>query len=587
MTVKYRNFATSNSAYSWIGDGIVNPLWQAGAHDWTYGDFTPETYYYYKPTSLALNITEFKDAFYQAVNRSSFNGVLLGNQAGEITGKDWQANPEGQIDGNKIDLVVSQWNSVFNFNNLDITITWAYINKGYLALPGGGQSSGRTYTGAGSHANEYVIFLAANHTFTGTQASTNDLSVGTWGGWTAMHELGHAFGLAHPDPLFTDDLRKTIMAYPTNFTSAKIPLTPGMEDIKAMQIKYGLSDAQDGDTNYVFTQSSIDLGHGNILANVQTNVNINRYVLTISDRQGSAGGIDTIDASALGTQVYIDLRAGHFSAIGTDINIAPTDNDINGDGDFDGDTRYNVGIAVDAEIENAKGGSGADYLKGNDLANTLEGNAGNDTLEGGKGNDILKGGSGNDTYKLDGTYGIDTIEDSDGTIIVDGQTLSGGEYKFESIYKNEGTTYQYIKVNGGADLLVLKQGDANRIIINNWSTGQLGINLADSALAAPTGNVMNGDFKKKIIDDGISSPYYQIENNNYVDGGAEVGALDVINGTPNVDIIKGLGGSDFISGDGGDNYIESGTEGDFIQGGIGADNPHSKAANDNHWRLIA
>ena len=98
---------------------------------------------------------------------------------------------------------------------------------------------------------------------------------------------------------------------------------------------------------------------------------------------------------------------------------------------------------------------------------------------------------------------------------------------------------------------------------------------------------MNGDFKKKIIDDGISSPNYQIVNNNYVDDGPELNALDVINGTPNADIIKGLGGSDFISGDGGDDYIEGGTEGDIIQGGIGADNPHSKAANDNHWRLIA
>lgn len=106
-------------------------------------------------------------------------------------------------------------------------------------------------------------------------------------------------GLAHtPPPGKSDDLRFTIMAYPDSFITTKIPLTPGMADIKAMQIKYGLSDTQDGNTNYVFTQSSIDLGHGNILANVQTNVNINRYVLTISDRQGSEGGIDTIDASA-------------------------------------------------------------------------------------------------------------------------------------------------------------------------------------------------------------------------------------------------------------------------------------------------
>ena len=69
-------------------------------------------------------------------------------------------------------------------------------------------------------------------------------------------------------------------------------------------------------------------------------------------------------------------------------------------------TDFNVGIARLAQIENAKGGNGNDYLKGNDLANVLEGNNGNDTLEGGKGSDTLKGGKGSDTLK--GGSGNDT-----------------------------------------------------------------------------------------------------------------------------------------------------------------------------------
>lgn len=71
-------------------------------------------------------------------------------------------------------------------------------------------------------------------------------------------------------------------------------------------------------------------------------------------------------------------------------------------------TDFNVGIARLAQIENAKGGNGNDYLKGNDLANVLEGNNGNDTLEGGKGSDTLKGGSGNDTYIYKTGDGFDT-----------------------------------------------------------------------------------------------------------------------------------------------------------------------------------
>lgn len=350
-----------------------------------------------------------------------------------------------------------------------------------------------------------------------------------------------------------------------------------MKDIKDLQAIYGESKAQDGNTTYKFTPTTIQLGQ----KNQEITIDPGKAVMTLWDRAGTEGGIDTIDASGFdNTQnLYIDLRAGHFSAIGTlgtNAAVAPSGADINGDGDPDGDTTYSVGIAVGAQIENAKGGSGNDYLKGNDSANTLEGNGGADTLEGGAGNDILKGGADNDTYKFDGTYGTDTIEDTSGSgsgsIIINGQILSGGDYKFESIYKNEGTGYQYIKVNGGADLLVLKEGDANRIIINNWSeTNNLSINLTGTAPATPTtGNAMNGDFKKDIIDDGVSSPYYQIVN-NYVDEGPELNALDVINGTPNVDIIKGLGGSDFISGDGENDYIEGGDGGDFIQGGLGAD----------------
>ena len=446
--------------------------------------------------------------------------------------------------------------------------------------PGGSFGGATTFTENGQTGNYAILYnkVAKNN------VDLSQAAIGNWGGWVHMHELGHVLGLSHPNPSnnANNDLRYTFMWDPLSTAAGgtKIPLTPGMQDIATLQdpTKFGESKAQDGDTTYKFTDNSVSLGSKN-----PTNVTgaPSNYVMTLWDRKVTAGdtkgGIDTIDASEMTTNVYITLEDGEFSSIGSNINSAPTTGDnFNQKGDLDGNTDYNVGIAIGAEIENAKGGSGNDYLKGNDLANTLEGNAGNDTLEGGKGNDILKGGSGNDTYKLDGTYGIDTIEDSDGTIIVDGQTLSGGEYKFESIYKNEGTTYQYIKVNGGADLLVLKQGDANRIIINSWSTGQLGINLADSALAAPTGNVMNGDFKKKINDNGTPADtsddtYLFDANGNYQQDVAELNALDLITGTGGNDVIKGLGGDDALSGGDGDDYLDGGIGSDVLQGGLGSD----------------
>ncbi|WP_162580328.1 calcium-binding protein [Variovorax sp. PBS-H4] len=74
------------------------------------------------------------------------------------------------------------------------------------------------------------------------------------------------------------------------------------------------------------------------------------------------------------------------------------------------------------------GGAGADTLSGLGGDDYLQGDAGNDTLEGGIGNDTLVGGTGADTYRFEGTFGKDTLRDSDGlgSIVLDDQTLTGG-----------------------------------------------------------------------------------------------------------------------------------------------------------------
>ena len=250
---------------------------------------------------------------------------------------------------------------------------------------------------------------------------------------------------------------------------------------------------------------------------------------------------------------------------------------------FRGDYNYNVGIAVGAEIENAKGGSGNDYLKGNDLRNELTGNAGDDTLEGGKGNDYLVGGTGLDVYKFSDNYGIDTIKDEDnvGRLEISGQILYGTDQTFGNIYKGTSSTYTYIKVNSG-DLIVINESDrANLVLIQNWSNNGLNISLVDQANNAPAAT-LTGDFKKKIDDHGTPADtsddtYLFDANGNYQQDGAEVDALDLITGTDAVaeiggnDVIYGLGGNDALSGKDGDDYIDGGTGGDILQGGLGKD----------------
>ena len=91
-----------------------------------------------------------------------------------------------------------------------------------------------------------------------------------------------------------------------------------------------------------------------------------------------AGGTDTLDFSNFSKANTISLVEGEYSTIGFDVDWSMTDN---------------LGIAFDAIIENAIGGSGDDTIKGNDSSNSIEGGPGNDVIDGGKGNDsaVYKG----------------------------------------------------------------------------------------------------------------------------------------------------------------------------------------------------
>lgn len=96
------------------------------------------------------------------------------------------------------------------------------------------------------------------------------------------------------------------------------------------------------------------------------------------------GGIDTINASALGSDDRIDLSGAAPIVIGG----------------------ANLTIAQGTTILNAYGGDGNDVLIANAKGSVLHGMAGDDTLTGGAGNDTLDGGAGNDT--LDGGAGANT-----------------------------------------------------------------------------------------------------------------------------------------------------------------------------------
>lgn len=155
--------------------------------------------------------------------------------------------------------------------------------------------------------------------------------------------------------------------------------------------------------------------------------------------------------------------------------------------------------------------SGDKAINGGANADRLFGGAGNDTLDGKAGSDYLEGGDGNDTYRFTGTWGKDTLVDSDGTgqITIDGDPIgavqgTGGHWGFKT---TAGVEYDLAlltdsRSNTGYKLQIAKKGDtANSITINNFDAGAainaegyLGVKLGkmDVALAA-SGSIPSTD----------------------------------------------------------------------------------------------
>jgi Ca2+-binding RTX toxin-like protein len=263
-----------------------------------------------------------------------------------------------------------------------------------------------------------------------------------------------------------------------------------------------------------------------------------------------------------------------------------------------------------------EGGAGQDSLKGGEGADILIGGADVDILDGGKGNDQLKGGAGVDVYQFTGSYGTDTILDSDGkgVIMVDGVQLMGGKKAAEGVYYNATTFYTYTLTGtvGDQTLTIHKNGEANQIVVQHWSAANsLGITLDDNVppppQLAPTTNdsgpgssywFEDYDGNHKIIHRSVngnnqlitavgahgeaygshsshivgnnSDNYLQGNfGNNTIEGGDGRDSIAVFDGGKN--ILKGEAGDDYLSGSFGDDVLEGGIGSDSMMGGLGSD----------------
>jgi Ca2+-binding RTX toxin-like protein len=208
-----------------------------------------------------------------------------------------------------------------------------------------------------------------NRTFVGETG----LDDGSYDFYTILHEIGHALGLQHTfDAGLTGEQnteKYSVMAYDWSTWGNVFAESYQLYDIWALQDLYGAN------TNHNTGNNTYTLLSG--------------HAYTIWD----AGGIDTLDGSAVSANMTISLEAGTFSSVGQTENIA---------------------IAYDTVIENAIGGSGDDTFYGNDANNTILGGLGDDTFYGGLGSDTLDGESGSDTviYTYDISDFLVTLVDS-------------------------------------------------------------------------------------------------------------------------------------------------------------------------------
>ncbi|MCI5073593.1 MAG: hypothetical protein MRY80_01005 [Oricola sp.] len=291
--------------------------------------------------------------------------------------------------------------------------------------------------------------------------------------------------------------------------------------VAAVSVNLGTGTATDGHGN-TDTLTSIENIEGSSFGDVLTGNSDANEVWGL-------GGDDTIDTGAGDDEIY--------GAEGNDTIDGGADTDtLNYESTTLGVTvtlyagtasGSEIGSDTVSNIENVKGGSGADVITGNGSANLIEGFGGDDTLNanGGSGN-VLRGGLGNDT--LIGGFGNDQLQGNSGADSFVGGT-GADDFYIDALD---------VSFDGG--------GGYDRIIVAD--TNGVNVALAGTNIERVIGGSGNDTF----------------------DGTGVTTSL-VISGLGGDDILTGGSVTDQISGGDDDDTLDGGDGDDFLFGDAGSD----------------
>jgi trimeric autotransporter adhesin len=218
---------------------------------------------------------------------------------------------------------------------------------------------------------------------------------------------------------------------------------------------------------------------------------------------GGGAGNDTIDGGAGN-----DTMVGGAGNDTYTVNVA-TDVVTEAAGEGTDTVLSLVTLTLGANVENLRltgtsaingtGNTLDNGLTGNGANNTLTGAAGNDTLNGAAGTDTLVGGAGADSYVFGRGWGVDTVQENDGTAgVTDRVLFEAGIVQADTTYRRSGNNLE-VSINGSTDKLVVKDwylGSPYQVEQFNYADGTIvtssqvaGLLSAMASFSAPTSAV--------------------------------------------------------------------------------------------------